>query len=157
MESYEDTLSLAVTSMLLGASEAEDAGGLIHDVWYNTIYEKSSSTTDKYTRRSERGSYYDDFNTSLSNLFADEGFQSQITAIKSNQDLTASYMKQLMNPPDEYKEAYDAVKKFYDAYLELTNLAIDPTGNLTTYTSTFNNADTATLNAYKAAKLYIED
>ena len=39
-------------------------------------------------------------------------------------------MKDLVNPPEEYKEAYEKLQDFYDSYLELTNLVISPTGSL---------------------------
>jgi uncharacterized membrane protein YvbJ len=47
---YHDTLQLAATNMLVGATEAEDACNLIKAVWYNTIYEEYDTKTDKYTR-----------------------------------------------------------------------------------------------------------
>ena len=49
------------------------------------------------------------------------------------------------------------VSDLYDAYISLTNCATDPTGSLQTYSSTFNDADTNTLNAYKAMELYLDD
>lgn len=58
-------------------------------------------------------------------------------------------------PPNEYKEAYDKLQTLYDAYLELTNLAINPTGSLQSYTEKYNNADTAAVNAYQAMQRYI--
>jgi hypothetical protein len=66
-------------------------------------------------------------------------------------------MKKLKNPPDEYKDAYDAVSDLYDAYISFTNCATDPSGSLQTYSSTFNDADTNTLNAYKTMELYLDD
>ena len=66
-------------------------------------------------------------------------------------------MKKLKNPPDEYKDAYYAVSDLYDAYISLTNCATDPSGRLQTYSGTFNDADTNTLNAYKAMELYLDD
>ena len=65
-------------------------------------------------------------------------------------------MKKLQNPPEEYEEAYQAIKEFYDAYLDLTTLAISPSGNLQTYSNNFNDADTETLNCYTAMKMYIK-
>ena len=49
------------------------------------------------------------------------------------------------------------MKNFYDAYTKLVGLATDPSGNLSSYTSNFNDADSETLNTYKAALLYLED
>lgn len=152
---YQDNLSLATTTMLLGAANAEEAGGLIHDVWYNTIYEKRDTKTDKYTK-DKYGSFNDDFNDSLATLMLDEDFKNDLKAIKSNQDLTNSIMKDLVNPPEEFEEAYDKLQELYDSYLELTNLAVNPTGNLSSYTSNFNSADTAVSNAYKAMQRYVD-
>lgn len=65
--------------MLLGASEAEDAGNLIKSVWYNTIYEETDSKTDKYTHSESNGFRFNkDFNDSLSALFSDSDFTEKI-------------------------------------------------------------------------------
>ena len=45
---------------------------------------------------------------------------------------------------------------YYDAYLELTNLAISPTGSLQSYTDDFNEADSNVLKYYNAMDVYIE-
>jgi len=155
LKEYQTNLSLVTATMLNGAVSAEKAGNLIHNVWYNTIWEKSDSTTDKYTKSSGYG-FNDDFNDSLSALFADSTFTSQISEIKTNNDLVNSLMKSLANPPEEYSEAYSAVKDLYDAYLDITNCATNPTGSLTSYTSTFNEADSDFLNAYNAMEIYTD-
>ena len=152
LSSYSDNFDLCVSTMYLGAVQAEKTGGLIHDVWYNTIYEERDTNTDKFTR--SNGYFNDDFNDSLSNLFGDSSFQSDISNIKTNQDLVASLMKDLKNPPDEYKDAYDALKDLYEVYTDLTQCAVDPSGNLSSYTSSFNTADSDFVKYYKAVKLY---
>lgn len=153
-EDYFANLELATTTMLVGASEAESAGNLIKSVWYNTIYEEWDSETDKYTRSNGYG-FNDDFNDSLQALFADYSFKSKISSIKSNQETVAGLMKLLQNPPEEYTEAYEAIKDLYAAYLDLTGLAISPSGSLQTFSNNFNNADQETLNCYNAMKLYV--
>ena len=65
-------------------------------------------------------------------------------------------MKSLNNPPEQYEDAYDAVKELYDSYTAMVNCATSPSGNLNSYTSTFNDADTAFSNNYEAVKMYIE-
>ena len=100
-------------------------------------------------------SFNEDFNTSLTALMSDDDFKKDIESIKDNQDLIYYIMKDLVNPPEEYKEAYEKLQDFYDSYLELTNLVISPTGSLSSYTSNFNEADSATSNAYKAMQRYI--
>ena len=155
VEEYSDNLELATVTMLTGASDAETSANLIKQVWYNAIFEERDDKTDKYTRPD--GYFVADFNDALGNLFADPDFSSQISNIEDNQDTVNALMKKLKNPPDEYKDAYDAISDLYNAYISLTNCATDPTGSLQTYASTFNDADTNTLNAYKAMELYLGD
>lgn len=146
-KTYYENMQAASSTMLLGASTAEEAGGLIHDVWYNKIYDKYESKTSKYTSGAS------DFNAALAKLFADSDFQEQIDSIKSNQSLVNDYMKDLKSPPDEYKDAYEDLKEYYDSYVEMTNLVVSPTGSLQTYTSNFNDADSKVSNCYKKMQL----
>lgn len=154
-EEYGTNLNMAAYSMLSGASDAETCGNLIKQVWYNAIYEKSDSKTDKYTK--PKGYYVSDFNDALQNLFSDSSFSGQIADINDNKDTVNSLMKKLKNPPEEYKDAYESLSKLYDAYISLTNLATDPTGSLQTYSQNFNDADNETLNCYNALKMYLEE
>lgn len=147
---YASNLELASFTMLTGASTAEEAGTLIHDVWYDTIFDEHNADTSKYTSGNS------DFNDSLSELFSDEEFQDKIASIKSNQATVKELMQELTNPPAEYEEAYNTLKDYYDAYLELTNLAISPTGSLQSYTDDFNEADSNVLKYYNAMDVYIE-
>lgn len=152
---YSSNLDLCISTMFIGAADAESASGLIHDVWYNCIYEERDPSTDKYTRANKgSGSFYDDFNEALAVLFTDSSFTARTDSIESNQDLVASLMKELKNPPEEYADAYDALKDLYDAYCEITECAVNPSGNLSSYTSTFNEADSNFLKYYKAVSLY---
>lgn len=151
---YNSNLLLASTSMLSGASDAESAGNLIKQVWYNSIYEEKDSKTDKYTR--PNGYFVSDFNTALGNLFSDSDFLATTSAIKANQELVASIMKDLKNPPDGYEDAYDAIKDYYSAYTTFTNLVIDPSGSLQTFSSNFSTADSEVLNQYNAMKIYLD-
>lgn len=155
LETYSANLELATFTMLSGASDAETCGNLIRKVWSNAIYEEKDDETDQYTRPD--GYWVSDFNEALGNLFWDSSFISDIDSIESNQETVNALMKELKNPPEEYKDAYEAISDFYEAYLTLTNMAIDPTGNLQTYSSNFSDADTKTLNCYNALKLYLED
>lgn len=111
VEEYSDNLQLAAVTMLTGASDAESSANLIKQVWYNAIYEKRDDKTDKYTR--PKGYFVYDFNDALGNLYADSSFSSKISSIEDNQDTVNGLMKKLKNPPDEYKDAYDAVSDLY--------------------------------------------
>lgn len=153
--SYGDTLTNTCYTMLSGAADAESAGNLIKSVWYDTIHEEYDSETYEYTHN-RYGSYYDDFNDALAELFSDETFKEKLSGIEANQTIVNSNMKKLLNPPEEYAEAYSAMKDFYNAYLDLTNLVLNPSGSLNTFSSNFNNADSKAVNCYEAMKLYIE-
>nr|WP_027871432.1 zinc ribbon domain-containing protein [[Eubacterium] cellulosolvens] len=154
-QEYGENLELVTHTMLSGATDAETCGNLIKKVWYNAIYEERDIETDKYTR--SNGYSFDDFNTALANLFTNKKFKSEISGIEDNQTTVQGLMKDMKNPPDEYKDAYDALSKLYDAYTKLTNLAINPTGSLQTFSNNFNDADTEVSNCYSAMKLYIEN
>lgn len=149
-EAYASNLETTSFTMLMGAIEAEDAGNLIKKVWYNKIYDEYDSETNKYTRGAS------DFNEALSNLFSDSEFRVTLSSIETNQDTVAGMMKKLKNPPEEYEDAYDAIKELYDAYTKLTNLAISPSGSLQTYSENFNAADTEVVNCYEAMQMYID-
>lgn len=151
IEKYYSNLQLINFTMLNGASQAESAGGLIHDVWYNTIYDKYDSTTYKYTNGET------DFNDSLKNLFSDKDFSEKISSIKTNQETVDSLMKDLKNPPKKYEDAYRDLRSFYDSYVEFTNLVINPKGSLQSFTSNFNDADTKTVNGYETMQLYLDE
>ena len=148
---YGENLETLSNLMLNGAVEAETSGSLIYSVWYNSIYEKRSTSTDPYTR--PNGYFVSDFDTALGNLFSDEDFSSKIVYIKNNQERVTSMMKKMKNPPEEWKDAYEDLQDFYDSYIELTNLVTNPTGSLQTYSSDFNDADSAVSNAYSKMKL----
>ena len=125
--------------MLRGAAACEDAASLIHDVWSNSIMKESSPTTDKYTKTTYS---FNDFNTSLGNLFADSSFQKKIDNIK----------KKLQNPPSELRDCYDAVVELNEKYNSFASLATDPTGSLTTYTSSYNSLDADFMTKYNTLK-----
>lgn len=151
---YEDNLHTITLKMLNGAVLAEDCGNLIKQVWSNTIWKKSSSETDKFTK--PNGYFNSDFNESLTNLFKDSSFSSDIQKIEDNQEEVNKLMKEMKNPPEEWEDAYSVLKEFYDSYLTLTNLAISPSGSLQTFSSNFNDADTKTSTDYNKLKPYLD-
>lgn len=150
---YYNNMETVTYKMIAGSVLAEDAGNLIKDVWYNTIFEKYDEETDKYTL--ENGFFVSDFNDALSNLFSDEEFKNVISGIKSNQNEVTELMKSLKNPPKEYEEAYSALKAYYDDYLSLTKIVISPTGSLNSFSDDFNNADKASAKSYENLKMYL--
>ena len=149
---YKNNLSSAVEEMSLGIVWAESASSLIHDVWYNSIHQKRSYKTDKYT--TEYGIFYDDFNTALQNLMSSSEFTSKISLVKNSQRSTEVWMKSLKDPPEEFKSAYSVLLDLYGAYTELNNLAISPTGTLVSYTTSCNHASAVFLKYQKMIQIY---
>lgn len=144
--------------MLSGAADAETAGNLIKKVWYNSIYEKTDSSTDKFTRKNQgSGAFYDDFNDALGNLFRDASFQIKIKSVEENQEKVSSLMKDMKNPPEEHEEAYRTLQDYYDAYLEFTNLVVNPSGSLQTFSENFNSTDQNVSNYLSKMQLYLDD
>ena len=151
---YSENISTVSAAILSSAIQTEEAGNLIHDVWYNCIFEENDPETNEYTL--PNGYYLDDFNDALANLFSDETFSQQLSSIKNDQETVTDLMRKMSDPPEEFEDAYEALRELFDAYTEFTNLVINPSGNLQTFTSNFNDADSALLNCYNAMSLYID-
>ena len=133
---YIDNLNTAQISMLSGGSDAEGLCNLTAKVWYNAIFKEYDSATDKFTRKSYSAGYttwVSDFNEALANLYDATTTKTTIENIESNQILIKDMMKELQNPPGGLEKCYDTVTELYTAYKGLTDLAINPTGNLTSF------------------------
>lgn len=62
----------------------------------------------------------------------------------------------MQNPSEGYEEAYDTLKDYYDAYLDITGLVINSQGNLQTFSSNFQEADSELVKQYEAMQMYLE-
>lgn len=154
-KSYYNNMILTYNAIIEGSKKAEDAGNLISNVWYNSIYEKRSNETDKFTMRN--GKFLNDFNDSLDNLFVDEEFSNSIYEIEKNQAEVLSLMKELNNPPKKYEKTYSALKNLYTDYLNLTNAVINPTGSYNSFNEEVNEYDNRLYNSYIEMQLYFEE
>lgn len=110
--------------MISSGESAEKLLNLTGQVWYNTIYEKSDSVTDKFTKNSS--GFESDFNMSLANLSSDKDTVEKIAKIKSGQSEVSDTMKKLQNPPESFKKVYDTLLVLYISYQGFTELAINP-------------------------------
>ncbi|WP_026661431.1 zinc ribbon domain-containing protein [Butyrivibrio proteoclasticus] len=138
------------------ASDCENACNMIGQVWQNSIWNEDDEDTDKYTKDSN-GQFYDDFNDALGSLFEDEEFSSTMKDIVDRDDKVDGLMKKLKNPPEGYEDAYKALQTFYGSYTTMVNLATNTNGSLNSFSEDFKNVDSETINAYKAALVYVED
>lgn len=144
---YLENLREARMSMLSGGAMSETICNKARSVWYNTIFEKDDSGTDKYTKTN--GKFNDDFNTSLSALYNDGGTELTVTQIKDNQKTVDELMDKLKNPPSEYSDAYETAKELYDIYCDFTSMAISPSGSLNTYSESIASIDSDFMKSYE--------
>jgi len=138
-----------------GGAIAEEVCNLTKNVWYNTIHEKKDSVTDKYTRANKVGAFHDDFNTSLSALYADDNMATVITGLKASREIVDKIMADLQNPTDEFSACYSIADSLYDAYCGLVDLAISPTGSYNTYSANFGEYDDDLLKYYRKLEMLI--
>ena len=153
-QAYLSNMSEAAYLMLEGAADAETAANLIKKVWINAIYQESDDETDPYTRPD--GTFVDDFNEALDNLFADEAFLTSLYSISDNQMAVLSMMQQLNDPPEEYREAFTVLTDYYMSYKTMTDMAIDPTGSYSTYSEEFSEVDNNTVDLFNKMMIFIE-
>lgn len=151
---YQQNLNTICYEIIQSAAHTEKCCNQIHDVWYNTIFEVPDETTDKYTMND--GVFNADFNDSLSALYDDEDFINDVNDIKYEQEYILDLMKKLNNPPAKYKESYKHLNELYEEYIKFSNMAIDPTGNLYSYTEEYNESDEILVDKFEKMKIYID-
>lgn len=148
---YVDNVNSACGNMLTSAVSCESICDLTKSVWYNAIYKKSDKTTDKYTK-DKYSNFVSDFNVALGNLFVDSDVNKKIDSIQSSQDSINDLMKKLQNPSDELRDCHDAIFELNDAYNALVTLAVNPSGNYTSYASNVNTSVNEFKNKYTNLK-----
>lgn len=148
----------AVITIDEGIEQAETDGYLIRSVWGNSIKQTSDPKTDKFTKQDNgTGAFYSDFNDALNALFADDDFNNDLTFIYGNQKEVDTYMKKLKNPPDEFSEEYDALKKYHESYMALTNMVLNPLGSYNSYSEELNATLKEVLADSRTVTLYLDD
>jgi len=140
---YIDDLQSVSVLMLDGASEAEGLLNLTARVWFNSIYKESDQETNKYTvteyyYEEDKYSYSDykfedDFNNSLYKLYNDSETEKTLYSIKESKEIVNDYMKEIQNSPEELKSAYNTLLELHSTYNAIINLAMDPSGNLNSF------------------------
>lgn len=144
---YIDNLGQVQILMLSGGSDAESLCNLTLRVWGNAIYENKDNETDKYTK--PKGYFVSDFNEALVNLYADSETKDTIDDIENNQVSVKELIKKLQNPPEGLDKCYDTVSDLYEAYKMLTDLAINPSGNYSGFSTKKSDAVSDFMSAYE--------
>ncbi|MFC2064456.1 hypothetical protein ACFLXB_05115 [Chloroflexota bacterium] len=132
---YMDNLDAARFAMLDGANDAESLLDLTARVWFNAIYGVSDFETVIYTMGGTSGICYGDVHTSLKRLFSANSTKATILSFEDNQAEVELMMKELQNPPKGLEVSYSTITDLYSVYKSLTDLAINPSGTLNTFTS----------------------
>ena len=149
---YQLVYNKLVLAMLDDAVLAELNGNLIIQVWSNAIWNKQDDATDKYTMVD--GKFVSDFNDALSSLFSDESFSTDMEKLSTNQQRIKADMKEMVNPPEGYEEAYKTLKDLYDSYISFSNIVLECNGSLESFSNDFSEADKDILKKYNTAELY---
>lgn len=152
---YVDNLDKAQELMLTGGSDAESLCNLTIKVWGNAIYEERDTETDKYTRPD--GYFVSDFNTALVNLFADTDTKTTVSNIESNQESVKQIMKKLQDVPEGLDKCYETVSDLNSSYNKLADLAVNPTGNYSGFSSNKTTAVSEFMSAYDKLDTQIPD
>jgi len=101
---YQAKYNQLISDMIHNSVEIENQGNLIVQVWNNAIFKKDDEITDKFTK--VNGQFVSDFNDALGSLFNDHDFVDTSSEIKEKNDQIRLDMKDMVNPPDGYENAY---------------------------------------------------
>lgn len=154
LDTYYNNMEEAAYMMLSGAADSEELGNLIVSVWSNSIYETEDEATDIYTM--ENGVFLEDFNDALGNLFASDEYAELQQTIEDNKESVTELMKKLVNPPEEYKESYSLMEKYYESYLKFVKHVIDSEGSLNSFSDEFGELDDEVIGYYEKIKLHLK-
>lgn len=151
---YQIRYNQIVSDILDSACMIETEGNLISNVWSNAIFQRSDSKTDKYTK--VNGVFVEDFNDAIFALESDPEYTEAISKIKEDRQWIKQEMKELIDPPKGFEEAYKALKPLYDSYLAFSNIVLDLNGSLQTFNEKFSAEDENFMKQYNNAELYVK-
>jgi len=143
LDNYDEITEL----MIEGIQDAENVIDTCRSVWYNTIFEERDEKTDMYTMTN--GVFNDDFNDSINALYDDTLFYTKILEIQGNILEVEDLYSIMKKAPKKYKDEHEDLEEFYDIYNEITDLAMNPKGNLTSYTEKANELKSDATKLYK--------
>lgn len=151
---YQAKYNQLISDMIHNSAEIENQGNLIVQVWNNAIFKKDDEITDKFTK--VNGQFVSDFNDALGCLFNDHDFIDTSSEIKEKNDQIRLDMKDMVNPPDGYENAYQALKEYYESYLEFYDTVIYCDGSLESFSNKFNETDSECISKFNSAELYVQ-
>ena len=154
-KAYQTAYNDLVSDMAYSAVLAEKMCNLALKVWHNAIWEIDDEESDPFTKKN--GKFVSDFNDALHNLFADAAFDDNYSALSADQTKIKRNMKEMLNPPAGFENAFKALENMYNAYITFTNLILNYCeGSYQSFSDEFSNADDEIAKTYRAAELYIK-
>ncbi len=145
---YKENLISASNRMSTCEFYAEYLIGDIYTAWHNAVFSKY----DKYNK----GNY--DFNAAIQAYYKDPSNAESIKNYKTiNIAELDSLIKKLQNPPEEYKEAYNAFINAYGTFSRVYELAIMATGTLKTYSEQSNELFNTFATQYGVLKAHLPE
>lgn len=124
---YIENVSEVVSKIDLELLQAHLLCQITSAVWHDAVFNKySNPSTSPYVVGGN-------INLSIQKLYDDPFTAGTVEKIKKSQNEIAEKMKNLQNPPEEYRDLYESINDYYIEYQALSNLAITPSGNLTQF------------------------
>ncbi len=151
---YEQNLRTILDLMFDGGIIAENCGNVIQSVWNNSIYKIQDSESDMFTLDSN-GDFLDDFNEALDGLYNDKEFGKSLSLLSDNQEKVTKLMRDLKNPPEEWKDAYSDLLIYYDVYFDFTELMLHTNCSLNEFKEFFEKYDRESVKYYKKMGIYL--
>lgn len=116
------------------ATTAEDLGNKVQSAWNDAIFEDSGATV--------AGKKYTDFNKAVSAVFDDQS--DKLSTISDAEDSMNSDIKSMAkNQTKNTKNKLSKAQKIVKAVKKLDRIVTNPTGNISDFSSSFSEADTA--------------
>ena len=141
-DEIEAQIGTDALSMMTQGADAEEVGNLVINVWHDSIWDSPSDETKKYIEGTS------DFNDAIAKVYDDKDVNDKLTNAHVLDALLQSHMKELQPIPDDLQKEYDAYVETVLAYHSFVENVIHPKGNYDSYVKSFNEKDTALVDAY---------
>lgn len=153
---YVNNCIKAVNSMMEGAKIAESAGGMVLDVWHDSIWNTDNEKTNKYTK-DDNGYFYTDFNDALSKYVSSDEYGNSVNSILSQREEATKYMRKIRRGvPKKHERLYSDIEELYDTFVEFSNLAMYFDGSYNSVLEKFNELDDKIVTEYRKVCSYFE-
>ena len=139
---YKTKMNTAVLAMLNGATEAETVCNVMKSAWYTTIYQGF------YIINGTTCYNFDDTIIAEKKLFESNG---KYENIRKSKNTVEAIIGKMGNASSSNQRQYDDMMKIYSNYTKFVNMALNPSGSLTSFSADFKTIDSdinADINSY---------